>query len=87
MGPGSLAEEGFVSVSRSVPAYLLEEVPLRRAGWAFLTRPDHVVRALVCVAIVTMPQCLCSLRVFKTPRGFLFCLDSVPLEAALSLLA
>ena len=74
-------------MSRSVPAYLLEEVPLRRAGWAFLTRPDHVVRALVCVAIVTMPQCLCSLRVFKTPRGFLFCLDSVPLEAALSLLA
>ena len=76
VGSGSLVEEGFISVSRSVPAYLLEKVPLRRAGWAFLTRPDHVVRALVCVAIVTTPQCLCSLRVFKTPRDFLFCLDS-----------
>ena len=86
MALGALVDEGFVSVSRSVPAYLLEKAPPRRAGRAFLTRPGHAAPALVCVAVGTVPQYLFS-ACFQDNTGFLFCPDSVALGAGLSLLA
>ena len=86
MALGALVDEGFVSVSHSVPAYLLEKAPPCRAGRAFLTRPGHAAPALVCVAVGTVPQYLFS-ACFQDNTGFLFCPDSVALGAGLSLLA